>query len=43
MHILQKKSLTINTSLESNKFNNKCKKAFYDNNFTGNDLIYYIY
>ena len=39
----KKKKLTINTSLENNNFNNKCKKAFYDNNFTGNGWIYYIY
>lgn len=39
----KKKSLTINTSLKNNKFNNKCKKAFYENNFTGDDFIYYIY
>lgn len=39
----KKKNLTINTSLENNNFNNKCKKAFYENNFTGNDWIYYIY
>jgi hypothetical protein len=39
----KKKNLTINTSLENTNFNNKCKKAFYDNNFTGNDWIYYIY
>ena len=31
----KKKSLTINTSLKSNNFNDICKKAFYDNNFTG--------
>lgn len=39
----KKKSLTINTSLINNKFNNKCRKAFYENNFTGDDFIYYIY
>jgi len=39
----KKKNLTINTSLDNTNFNNKCKKAFYDNNFTGNDWIYYIY
>jgi len=38
----KKKNLTINTSLDNTNFNNKCKKAFYDNNFTGNDWIYYI-
>ncbi len=39
----KKKKLTINTSLQNNKFNDKCKKAFYDNNFKGEDIIYYLY
>ena len=39
----RKKNLTINTSLQNNKFSDECKKAFYDNNFKGEDIIYYLY
>jgi hypothetical protein len=38
----KKKNLAINTTLKNNNFNNKCKEAFYDNNFNGDELIYYI-
>ncbi len=37
------KNLTIKTTLDTNKYTEECKKAFYDNNFKGDDIIYYIY
>jgi hypothetical protein len=39
----RKNRLTINTTLQNNKFNDECKKAFYNNNFKGEDIIYYLY
>jgi hypothetical protein len=39
----KKKNLTIKTELNAGQFNDKCKEAFYKNNFKGNDIIYYIY
>ena len=39
----RKKKLTIKTILDTGKFNDKCKEAFYKNDFKGNDIIYYIY
>lgn len=39
----RKNKLTINTSLQNKKFNDRCIKAFYDNNFKGKDIIYYLY
>ncbi len=37
----KKNNLTIKTILNTNKFNDKCKEAFYKNNFKGEDIIYY--
>ena len=39
----KKNNLTIKTVLDTNKFNDECKKAFYDNDFKGEDTIYYLY
>jgi hypothetical protein len=39
----RKKNLTIKAVLDTGKFNDECKKAFYDNDFKGEDTIYYLY
>jgi hypothetical protein len=39
----KKNNLTIKTILNTGKFNEKCIEAFYNNNFTGKDIIYYLY
>lgn len=39
----KKNNLTIKAELNAGQFNDKCKEAFYKNDFKGNDIIYYIY
>lgn len=36
-------NLSIKTTLDNNKFDDDCKKALYNNNFKGNEVLYYIY
>lgn len=37
-----KNNLSIKTTFDNNKFDNECKKILYDNNFKGDDVLYYI-
>jgi hypothetical protein len=38
----KKNNLSIKTTLDNNKFDEDCKKALMDNDFKGNDVLYYI-
>ena len=36
-------NLAIKTTFDNDKFDDDCKKALYNNNFKGNEVLYYIY
>jgi hypothetical protein len=39
----KKNNLSIKTTLYNDKFDEDCKKALYNNNFKGDEVLYYIY
>ena len=39
----KKNNLSIKTTLYNDKYDEDCKKALYNNNFKGEEVLYYIY